>query len=128
MKKLKQFVLKILEKDGAQTLKYRSIYVVCLLIHSYFIFLFSQIGLSEMVNFNIFSIIFYIAGILLAKTAVKTPVWIILIYFEIVGHAVMCNFTLDWSYGFALYSHMVVPISYYLAYMHPKVKNANVFQ
>lgn len=127
MKKLKQFVLKILEKDGAQTLKYRSIYVVCLLIHSYFILLFSQIGLSEMVNFNIFSIIFYIAGILLAKTAIKTPVWIILIYFEIVGHAVMCNFMLDWSYGFALYSLMVVPISYYLAYMHPKVKNANVF-
>ena len=127
MDKIKQLVLKFLEKGERQTLKYRSIYVVCLLIHSFFIFLFSQIGLSEMVTFNIFSIIFYIFGILLAKTAVKSPVWIIMIYFEIVGHAVMCNFMLDWSYGFALYSIMVIPISYYLAYMHPKVYNANLF-
>ncbi len=127
MKKIKQLVLKILEKDGAQTLKYRSIYMVCVLIHSFFIYLFWQIGLTEMVTFNIFSVIFYITGILLAKTAIKTPVWIVLIYFEIVVHAVMCNFMLDWSYGFALYSLMVVPISYYLAYMHPKIKNANFF-
>lgn len=127
MKKIKQFVLKILEKGERQTLKYRSIYIVCLLIHTFFIFLFSQIGLSQMVTFNIFSVIFYIIGILLAKTAAKTPVWIILIYFEIVGHAMLCNFLLDWSYGFALYSLMVIPISYYLAYMHPKVKNANRF-
>lgn len=127
MKKIQQLVLKFLEKGEGQTLKYRSIYVVCALIHTFFIFLFSHIGLSQMVTFNIFSVIFYIIGILFAKTAVKAPIWIVLIYFEIVGHAVMCNFMLDWSYGFALYSLMVIPISYYLSYMHPKIKNANFF-
>lgn len=127
MEKIKQLVLKFLEKGERQTLKYRSIYVVCVVIHTFFIFLFSQIGLTQMVAFNIFSVIFYLLGIILAKTTVKTPVWIVLIYFEIVGHAVLCNFMLDWSYGFALYSLMVIPISYYLAYMHPKIKNANFF-
>ena len=127
MEKIKQLVLKFLEKGERQTLKYRSIYVVCVVLHTFFIFLFSQIGLTQMVAFNIFSVIFYLLGIILAKTTVKTPVWIVLIYFEIVGHAVLCNFMLDWSYGFALYSLMVIPISYYLAYMHPKIKNANFF-
>ena len=127
MEKFKKLVLKFLEKGEGQTLKYRSIYIVCVLIHSFFIYIFSQIGLTEMVTFNIFSIFLYITGVIFAKTAVKTPIWIILIYFEIVTHAVLCNFLLDWSYGFALYSLMVIPISYYLAYMHPKVKNANRF-
>lgn len=127
MNSIKQLILRILEKGESQTLKYRSIYVVCLVIHTFFLFLFSHIGLSQMVAFNVFSIIFYIIGILLAKTAARTPIWIIMIYFEIVGHAVMCNFLLDWSYGFALYSLMVIPISYYLAYMHPKIHNESLF-
>lgn len=74
-----------------------------------------------MIYFNVLSVILYVSGIILANTATRTPVWIILIYFEIVLHAVLCNFFLDWSYGFALYSLMVIPISYYLAYMHPKI-------
>ncbi len=127
MEKIKQLALKFLEKGEGQTLKYRSIFIVCTLIHIFFIFLFSQIGLTAMVVFNVFSVIFYIVGIILARTAVKTPLWIVLMYFEIAGHAVLCNFMLDWSYGFALYSLMVIPISYYLAYMHPKIKNANRF-
>ncbi len=127
MNKIKQLVFRFLEKGEGQTLKYRSIYVVCTLIHGFLIFLFSHIGIPEMVTFNIFSVILYSIGIIFAKTAIRTPIWIVLIYSEIVAHAVLCNFYLDWSYGFSLYSLMVIPISYYLAHSHPKIKNSTRF-
>ena len=127
MDKIRQLVLKFLERDSGQTLRYRSIYLACALIHTFFIFLFANIGLTAMVVFNVMSVVMYITGIIFAKTADKAPVWIILMYFEIVAHAVLCNFMLDWSYGFALYSLMVIPICYYLAYMHPKISNPTRF-
>lgn len=127
MDKIRQLVLKFLEKGEGQTLKYRIIYIVCCVIHLFFIFFFMHIGLSVMVVFNVFSILFYITGFIFAYTSTRTPVWITLIYFEIVTHAVFSSFMLDWSYGFSLYSLMVIPISYYLSYMHPKIKNPTKF-
>ena len=127
MNKFKELAFRFLEKDSGQTLRYRSINLTCALIHIFFIFFFAKIDVKGMLNFNVFSVIFYTAGIILAKRAAENPIWIILIYFEIVIHAVLCNFFLDWSYGFALYSLMVIPISYYLAYMHPKIEKPTRF-
>lgn len=127
MNKFKELIFKLLEKNEGQILRYRSLFLACMLVHTFFIFLFAKIDLSFMLCFNILSSLMYFIGFIFAKSAARNPIWIILMYLEIVIHAVICNYLLDWSYGFALYSLLVVPISYYLAYMHPKISNPSRF-
>ncbi len=127
MDNFKKHIFKLLEKNEGQVLRYRILFLACMLVHSFLIFLFARAGLTFLFCFNILSVLMYFIGLVFAKAASKTPISIILMYLEIVVHAVICNYMLDWSYSFALYSLLVIPISYYLAYMQPKIANPSRF-
>ncbi len=128
MKKITDFIrelsAKALEKNAGNALRYRLIYFTGAFIHSIFIILFVHMKINFLIVVNIFSVILYVIGSLFIRNNRCSKVWIILFYVEIMFHAAMCNFILDWSYGFSLYSLMVIPIFYYIAYMDPNIKNS----
>lgn len=124
MKEEKKFISKIFEKNSGNALRYRIIYCAGGVIHTFFIILFAVVGFDILVGFNIASVLMYIIGSIFIKDNRWSSLWIVLFYFEIVAHAVICGILLDWSYGFSLYSLMVIPVSYYMAYMDPNIKHA----
>lgn len=127
MKIIKQFIAKLLEKRTGNALRYRIIYLTGAVIHTFFMVLFVNIKLDILVGFNIASILLYILGAVFIKNNRWSSLWIVLFYMEIVTHAVLCGILLNWSYGFSLYSLMVIPVSYYMAYMDPNIKKPAVF-
>ena len=127
MKLIKQFIARLLEKNSGNALRYRIIYMAGAIIHTFFIVLFVNIKLDILVGFNILSVLLYVAGSLFIKDNRWSSLWIVLFYIEIVFHAVICGILLNWSYGFSLYSLMVIPVSYYMAYMDPNIKNSTRF-
>jgi len=127
MKILKQLAAKLLGKRTGNALRYRIIYLSGAIIHTFFMVLFVTINLDVLVGFNIASILLYAAGSLFIKDNRWSSLWIVLFYMEIVIHAVLCAILLNWSYGFSLYSLMVIPVSYYMAYMDPNIKKPAVF-
>lgn len=127
MKTIKPFILKILERNDGNALRYKAVYFTGAIIHTIFIVLFFNIRIYQLVLFNVVSVLMYLFGSLFIKSAKWSSVWIVLFYFEIVAHAIACGILLNWSYGFSLYSLMVIPVSYYLTYMDPNIKNAGIF-
>ncbi len=127
MNKFKNFISKILERNSGNLLRYRVIYCAGAIIHTFFIILFAAVGFDKLIWFNIASVLMYAAGSVFIKNERNTGVWIILFYMEIVLHAVLCGLLLDYSYGFHLYSLMVIPVSYYMAYMDPNIKHGSRF-
>lgn len=123
MKKERNFISKIFERQSGNALRYRIIYCAGAIIHTIFIVLFSAIDMSVLVGFNVFSVIMYLTGFIFIKDGRWSALWITLFYIEIVAHAVVCGFLLNWSYGFSLYSLMVIPVFHYIAYMDPNFKN-----
>lgn len=127
MKKENDFISRIFERDTGNALRYRIIYCAGAIIHSIFIFIFATVDIPILVNFNIFSVVMYILGFIFIRNSRWSFLWIILFYIEIVAHAVVCGFLLDMSYGFSLYSLMVIPLYHYVAYMDPNIVNPNKF-
>ena len=124
---IKRFIVRLLEKNNGNALRYRIIYLAGAIIHAFFIVLFANIKLDILVGFNVASILLYVAGALFIKNNRWSSLWIVLFYMEIVTHAVLCAILLNWSYGFSLYSLMVIPVSYYMAFMDPNIKKPAVF-
>ena len=124
---IRNFIAKLLERHSGNALRYRVIYMAGAIIHTIFIVLFANIQLDILVGFNIVSVLMYAAGSLFIRENRWSSLWIVLFYMEIVVHAVLCGILLDWSYGFSLYSLMVIPVSYYMAYMDPNIKNSTLF-
>ncbi len=122
--RFKDFVSKLLERDAGNALRYRLIYFTGALVHLFILVLFLSMKIDFMVGFNIVSIAIYVIGSLFIRNNRWSKIWIIIFYVEIILHASMCGFILDWSYGFCLYSLMVIPVSYYITYMDPNIKNS----
>ncbi len=118
------FISRLLERNSGNALRYRIIYFAGAIIHTFFIVLFATIELDILMGFNIASIIMYLAGSVFIKDNRWSSLWIVLFYMEIVTHAVVCCILLDWSYGFSLYSLMVIPVTYYITYMDPNIKHS----
>ena len=123
MKKESNFISKIFERQSGNALRYRIIYCAGAIIHTIFIVLFSAVNIDILVGFNVFSVLMYLFGFIFIKDSRWSALWITLFYIEIVAHAVLCGFLLNWSYGFSLYSLMVIPVFHYIAYMDPNFKN-----
>lgn len=116
------FISRVMEKNAGNALRYKTIYFAGAIIHTFFIVIFNSVKLDVLVAFNVVSVLMYVVGSLVIKENRWSSLWIVLFYMEIVAHAVMCSFLLDWSYGFSLYSLMVIPVSYYIMYMDPNIR------
>lgn len=124
MNKFRNFIFRVLERNSGNLLRYRIIYCAGAIIHTFFVVLFAAVGFDQLIWFNIASVLMYAAGSVFIKDGRHSNVWIILFYMEIVLHAVLCGLLLDHSYGFHLYSLMVIPVSYYITYMDPNIRHS----
>lgn len=127
MEQIKGFLTKVFERTSGNALRYRLIYLSGAIIHTFFIILFAALNLKLLTAFNILSVFIYCIGSVTIKENKNTALWIVIFYGEIVGHAALCGISLDWSYGFSLYSLMVIPVSYYMTYMDPNIKDPRKF-
>lgn len=111
-----------ISSDEGNALRYRIIYAFCLIIHSYFAFLFGNAGITELMYFNIGSTIMYLLGIIFIRNNRFTLMWIFLIYAEIMAHSFMCSMYIGFEALMSLFSFAIIPVAYFITYIDPCIK------
>lgn len=91
---------------------FKAIIIACALVHLTFLFCFSLLGISELIIFNVFSVILYIIlGILLHKKIYATVA--LSAFIEVGIHTALATVLLGWEYGFALELIALTPLAFY---------------
>ncbi len=110
---------KLLSRDIEFT-AYFLAFAACGLAHVMYLVLFAMAGVKFMVCFNIFSVLFYIAVVLLAKKVKDKTILVYLSLIEIVVHAAAATMCVGLGPNFCMFMLMIIP----LAFLMPH-KNAN---
>lgn len=105
------------EKEPMKLQRYRLLFGMALFMHSALCITFAVMGVKILFYFNIFSVIFYLSGVLFIRSS-TSGIWQILFFLEVVAHVAMCNIFLGWGYGFGFYGIMIIPVTYYLSYLN----------
>ncbi len=120
MKKVQRDKRDILDISIGKSLKYKMAAFAGALMHVTFFVIFVVIKLYTMVIFNIFSVALYtLMGALCERDNFEDHplLWINLMYFEIVIHAVLCTIFLGAETCFFLYSMMTIPVAIYYLFL-----------
>lgn len=111
------------DRQRRELLKYRLLYAMCLLVHSFLCVMFFLLHQKILFYFNIFSVVMYLLGTIFMREAKKVKVWIIMAFVEVIVHAVLCNLIVGYGYGFSIYAIMVIPIMYYVGFFSDALKH-----
>ncbi len=89
--------------------------IACLVAHVSFLVIFAFLGITEMVCFNIFSVLFYAALIPLVYCFPKHYTkFICVAMLEVVAHAIAATICIGWWSGFSMFIVCVAPIPFFL--------------
>ena len=95
-------------------------FAACAVTHVMYLVLFAMSGVKFMVCFNVFSVLFYIACVLLAMKVKDKTILIYLSLIEIVAHAAAATMCVGLGPNFCMFMLMIIP----LAFLMPH-KNTN---
>ncbi len=109
------------EKDKYLTKRYMLVFIVCILVHSILAVMFTVLAQPMLVCLNVISLLFYVFEIERFSFSKIGVVDLSLFYMDTVLHAAICNVVLGWSYGFAMYGLMVIPVTYYLSSQEKRI-------
>ncbi len=112
--------------DNGNAIRYRLIYSFCLIIHAFYAILFTCVGVKTLAVFNYFSTAMYFTGLITVRSNKGTVVWLLLMYFEIVVHSVLCSYVMGFNYQFTLYSLAIIPVTYFVTYLDPAFKHSMI--
>ena len=101
---------------------FRLILVLSLMVHTVLCVFFVLIDLPVLYVFNIVSILFYTILVCVIGRMKHIEWWLVLVFLEVLIHALLCNLFLGWGYGFSLYGLMLIPVTYYISYIDTKSK------
>lgn len=124
---MRQFLDKILSEENAKKTIYRFLYGCCLIIHTLFAIIFFSLEITPLAVFNLGSVLLYLAGCLFINDQKTSPVWLCMLFIEIVAHAFMCNITLGWSYGFSFFGLLIIPVVYYVTFIDGGIPRPTIF-
>lgn len=114
---MRQFLDKILSEENAKKTIYRFLYACCLVIHTLFAIIFLTLNITPLAVFNMGSVLLYLAGCIFINSQRTSPMWLGLMFVEVVDHAFLCNITLGWSFGFSFFGLLIIPVVYYVTYI-----------
>ena len=104
--------------------KYMFISLSFAVVHIIILTLFAIGGVPPMVKFNAFSVIFYlIMGLIWARREKMTYIFIGLIS-EVMVQAVLATLLSGWATGFMVYTIVLIPVCFYMAYTLEEIKNS----
>ena len=86
--------------------------VACLIAHTLYMVLFAMSGVSGMVIFNLFSVLFYAVMIILAKNVKEKLHLVYASQFEIVIHAVAATVFVGLLPNFCMFLLMIIPLAF----------------
>lgn len=110
-------------ENGIDLRFFRLMLLFGLLIHSSLCGFFIYMQIPVLIAYNIVSSMIYLGLLLFVARVRHVDRWFVLLFLEVVIHAVLCNAYLGWGYGFALYGLMLVPMAYYMSSSDSKGKN-----
>lgn len=114
MEHFNQKILELVENFNSVKI-YKTICISCAVIHFVFVILFRIMKAMFIMNFNIVSVLLYLALYFLCTEENQVIVGTIA-YFEIALHGTIATLSIGWEYGFALYIVCVIPLAFYLSY------------
>ena len=103
------------ESDRNRTKRYMLVFIVCILVHTILVVMFSILDKPMLVCLNIISLLFYFVEIERFSFSRLGVVDLTLFYLDTVLHASICNVVLGGNYGFSMYGLMVIPVTFYLS-------------
>ena len=115
MKNLVRRVLsleKILQGNYRYYLASQQIFIAALVLHVFFLILFSRLKIVELAYFNIFSIAVYLVIIFINRRGLH-PFALYLAYLEVNMHALYAVFLLGWDTGFFYYILAIGPMLFF---------------
>lgn len=118
---------KIIGASGAKETIYRFLYACCLIIHTLFAIIFFTLGVKNLAIFNTGSVILYFAGCIFINSKKTSPVWLGLLFAEVVAHAFICNIMLGWSFGFSFFGLLIIPVVYYVTFIDGCITHPTIF-
>ncbi|MBQ7707161.1 MAG: GGDEF domain-containing protein [Lachnospiraceae bacterium] len=102
--------------DLSDKTKYMIISLSLALIHTFFLILFIIGGVQPLVIYNVFVVAFYIfMGLVWARQEKLTYIFVALLI-EVMFHAVFATLLSGWAPGFMIYTIVLIPVCFYMAY------------
>lgn len=101
---------------------FRLMLLMSLAVHAILCAFFVVIQIPVMVYFNIVSVILYLVASCIIGRIYHIERCLFVLFLEVVLHVLLCNLYLGWGYGFSLYGVMIIPITYYISYANPQIK------
>lgn len=93
----------------------------CLAAHILYLLLFAATGITVMAVFNIFSVIFYAATLILVKKVKEKSILVYTTLFEIVLHASVATVCVGWEPDFGMFLLMIIPIAFLMPNKNKKI-------
>lgn len=122
-----QLLEKIIGKGGAKETIYRFLYACCLIIHTLFAIIFFTLDVTQLAIFNTGSVILYLAGCIFINSKKTSPVWLGLLFAEIVAHDFLCTVMLGWNFGFSFFGLLIIPAVYYVTFIDDAITHPAIF-
>ena len=95
-----------------------------MLAHAFYMVTFFLLDVMPLAVFNVFSVLLYLTGAVAIGAKSRLSVWRFMLFLELLGHCVCCNYFIGWGYGFCFFPVLAIPILFYYAYMDKGTKNA----
>ena len=95
----------------------RRLFMGCIVVHGMMVALFLMFDVKLLTFINIFSVTYYIIGMLLFPRINRSSVFTLMLSAEFIFNESLCNIVLGWGYGFCFYGILLIPIMFYLIYL-----------
>lgn len=95
----------------------RRLFMGCIVVHGMMVALFLMFDVKLLTFINIFSVTYYVIGMLLFPRINRSSVFTLMLSAEFLFNESLCNIVLGWGYGFCFYGILLIPIMFYLIYL-----------
>lgn len=99
---------------SAENIFYYIVLFACLAVHILYLVLFIHYGIKEMAIFNIFSILFYVATVILVSNVKDKLILINFALAEIILNAAVATVYVGWKPDFGMFLLMIIPVGFIL--------------
>ena len=100
----------------------RRLFAGCILVHGMMVVMFMMLDVKLLAYTNIFSVTYYMIGMLLFPRINRSSVFTLMLCAEFIFNEVLCNIVLGWGYGFCFYGLLLIPIMFYFIYLDKGVE------
>ena len=101
----------------------RRLFMGCILVHGMMVVLFLMLDVKFLAFTNIFSVTYYMIGMLLFPRINRSSVFTLMLAVEFMLNEVLCNSVMGWGYGFCFYGILLIPIMFYFIYLDDGVEH-----